>query len=127
MVDIWRLINERRMERFGWSSSGPNAEQGSLRPGLSVFRTIAERNHARGRRRYLCARYLISQDDILDVWEDDVHQVDPLDVEGVSVDSQEVNLNLPTLTPPRVQPVQPVPPPSPYPCPAWALAIQSSP
>ena len=83
------------MGRYEWSFSGPNTEQESLRPTLALFRTVAQRNHARARRRSLRARYLNSQDDIAEVREDDVHQVDPSDDESIPANSQEVILNLP--------------------------------
>ena len=40
------------------------------RPTLALFRTVAERNRARPRRRLLRARNLNSQGDAVDVWED---------------------------------------------------------
>ena len=50
-LDIWRLIKEQRMERYEWYFSGPNTGRDSLRPAIELFRTIAERNDARARRR----------------------------------------------------------------------------
>ena len=51
--DIWRMINEQRMVRHAWSFVGPDAEQKFLYPTILAFRSIAERNQARSRRRYL--------------------------------------------------------------------------
>ena len=75
--DTWRLINEQRMERYEWPFPEPNAEQDSLRPAIAEFRAIAGRNHSRARRRFLRARRLNSRGDNVEVWEDDVHHVDP--------------------------------------------------
>ena len=94
--DVWRLINEQRMGRYEWSSYGPNIEQDSLHPTIAFFRTIAERNQSRARRRLLRARRLNSQDDAVEVLENDVHHVDPSDDEGIPPESQDVPLNLPT-------------------------------
>ena len=74
-IDIWRLINGQRMSRSEWSFSGSSTEQEALRPTLAPIRTVAERNHARSRRRFLRARYLNSQVDTVDVWEDETHHV----------------------------------------------------
>ena len=58
--DIWRLINEQWMGRNEWSPSGSGAGRELSRPTVVVFRAVAERNHARPRRRFLRARYLNS-------------------------------------------------------------------
>ena len=84
------------MERYEWPISGPNAGQGSLRPAIAVLRAIAERNHSRARRRFLRARYLNSQADNVEVWEDDARRVDPSGDESFPAGSQDVSLNLPT-------------------------------
>ena len=56
--DIWHLLNEQRMARNEWSVAGPEGARGSLHSTIAVFRTIAERDHARARRRFLRARRL---------------------------------------------------------------------
>ena len=97
--DIWRLKNEQRVERYEWSSSGPDADQASLHPTIALFHAIAESNHLRARRRFLRAQCLASQGDNVGVWEDDVHPVDPSDDESIPAESQEGPLNLPTYFP----------------------------
>ena len=58
LFDIWKLINERRMGRQGWSfsatSEGPSASQ----PALTLLRLVAVRIQDRARGRYLWARKL---------------------------------------------------------------------
>ena len=73
--DIWRLLNERRMGRLAWSSLGPNP---SRRPCVLPFLYFARLPSA-----IICgpvarARRLSSQDDNVDIWEDDMFPVDPL-------------------------------------------------
>ena len=75
---------------------GPDVEQASLRPSVAFFRTFAERNHLRSRRRFLRVRRLTSQDDNVEVWEDYVHTAEPSDHESIPAASQATPLNLPT-------------------------------
>ena len=84
------------MERFEWSFSGPDAERASLHPSIALFRTIAGRNHSRPRRRFLRARRLTSQDDNVEVWEDDARPAEPSGDESIPAESQDVPINLPT-------------------------------
>ena len=84
------------MGRLDWSFSGSNSEQASLRPSISLFRAIAERNHLRPRRRLLRARRLFSQDDNVEIWEDDVLPVGPSDEESIPPENPDAPLRLPT-------------------------------
>ena len=93
------MINEQRAERFAWRTPGPNAGKESLLPPFAFTRTVAERNHARARRRFLRAWYLNSQGDVVEVWAHEVHQVDPSDGEGIPADSQRAALKLPAYIP----------------------------
>ena len=54
--DYWKLINEQRVERNGWSSLGSSADPDTVQPPLAHFRSVSQRNHSRSRRRYLRAR-----------------------------------------------------------------------
>ena len=60
------------MERLAWPVSGPDAGRVSLHPAVGLFRAIVGRNHLRNRRRFVRAPRLTSQDDNVEVWEDDV-------------------------------------------------------
>ena len=111
--DIWRLINEQRMERYERSFSGPNTGQVSLRPTIAFFRAVAERDHARARRSYLRARYINSRDSAVEVWGDDVRPVERSDDESIPADSREatrqrVGLFLPSPVQPGSSPYSPV-------------------
>ena len=94
--DVWRLLNERRMERLDWSSSGSDAEKASPHSSIALLRTIAGRNHSRPRRGFLRARRLTSQEDNVDVWGDDLLQVGPSGDESIPPESLDVPLRLPT-------------------------------
>ena len=65
------------MERYAWPFPGPDTEQAPLRLAIALFRTIAERNHMRARRRFSRAQCLASQGGNVEVWGDDVHPVEP--------------------------------------------------
>ena len=96
------------MGRNEWSFSGSRTERELLRPTLAIFQTVAERNHARSRRRFLRARYFNTHDDTEDDWEDEVHHVGPSGDESIPAESQEETLNLPAYIS--------------LPFPAWTLA-----
>ena len=96
--DSWHSLDERRIGRLGWSSSGSDSDQASLRPSISLFRAIAERNHLRPRRRFLRARRLSSQDDNVDIWEDDVLPVESSGDESILPENAEAPLRLPTYS-----------------------------
>ena len=103
--DIWRLIDEQRVERNEWSFSGSSTERGPLHPTLALFRPVPERNHARSLRRFLRARYLNSRDDTADVWEHAVHHVEPSDDKSLPAEGQKATLNLPAyFSLPHIQP-----------------------
>ena len=93
--DAWRLINEQRMLRNGWSFSGSPSGRGALQPTLSLLRSVADRNDPRSHCRFLRARPLASQVDIVDVWEYDVHYVEPSDDESLPTERTDTPLNLP--------------------------------
>ena len=93
--DIWRLITEQRMARNEWAFSSVSTQQETLRPTLALFRTVAGRNHARTRRRFLRARYFNLHDDTVDVWENGARHVAPSDDESLPAESLEETLNLP--------------------------------
>ena len=79
------------MGRDEWPPSGSGTGRDLLRPTLALFRTVAERNHARSRRRLLRARYFNTRDDTVDDWEDEVRHVEPSDYESIPAESQETN------------------------------------
>ena len=95
--DTWRLINVQRIERYKWSSSGPNAEQAPRRPTIAEFRAIPARNHSRARRRCPRAQCLTPQDNNVEVWENDAHLVEPSHDESTPAESQDAPLHLPTF------------------------------
>ena len=95
LFDIWRLMNEQRMERYEWSFSGHNNEEDSLRPSVALFRGIAGRNPSRPRRRFLRGR-CINYGDNLVVREDDVQHVEPSEDGGNPAERQDVPLDLST-------------------------------
>ena len=66
-----------------------------MRPALALFRTVAERNHASPRRRFLRERYFDTHDDAVDVWEDGAHYVEPSDDARLPAEGLEDTLNLP--------------------------------
>ena len=68
---IWRMLNEQRMERNGWTFIGAQGEQNALHPSMAAFRSNAEHNQATARLRYLRARRLDSQEDDGEVWGED--------------------------------------------------------
>ena len=68
---MWRTSNEKRIERSGWASFGPQQEQTTSIPSMAAFRRIAERNQAKARIRYLRARRLDSHEDDGEVWGED--------------------------------------------------------
>ena len=80
--ESWKLINEQRVARRGWSFFGSSEEPATIRPPIHLFRTIVQREHARARRRYLRARS-ISTYMGCGVWEDDAHSVEPSDDEDL--------------------------------------------
>ena len=69
--DIWRMVHEQRLARNDRSFVGPEAERESLHPTISSFRSIAERNQARARRRYPRARRLTPREGDGEVLDDD--------------------------------------------------------
>ena len=86
------------MERNEWSFSGTSTEREPLRPTLALFRTVAERSHARARRHLLCARHSNTHHDAVDDWEEKAQHVGPSDDEGIPAESQEATLNIPAWT-----------------------------
>ena len=92
--DVWRLINEQRMTQNEWSFLGSSAETNTLQPTLTFFRSVAQRNHARSRLRFLRARSL-SPHLNLDVWDDEAHYVDPSGDESLPLERPEDPLNFP--------------------------------
>ena len=60
---MWRMLNEQRMERDGWTFFGTQQEQTALHPSIATLRRIAERNQEMARIRYLRARRPDSQED----------------------------------------------------------------
>ena len=68
--DIWRMITEQRMTRHDWPFMGSEEERQSSHPSILSLRSIAERNQARARRRYLRARGLTPREDDGEVWDD---------------------------------------------------------
>ena len=79
---------------------------------LLFFRAVAEHNRARARRRHLRARYVNSQGETVDIWEDEVRPAGPSDDDSMPAGRQEVTLNLPEFCS--------------RPLPAWTLALQFS-
>ena len=55
-IEMWSLIDTRRMKRDGWSASTPNMDMTDLHPALPIFWYVIDRNLDRARRRYLRAR-----------------------------------------------------------------------
>ena len=74
---IWRMLNEQRMERNGWTLFGGQQERTALHPSMATLRWIAERNQAEARIRYLRARRLDAQEDDGEVWGEDSHLDEP--------------------------------------------------
>ena len=93
--DIWRVINEERVERNDWSFVGAKVEQASLHPTITAFRRIAERNQAKARLRYLRARRMASQDANEEVWGEDSFSEEPSEDGSLPPDHSEFPLTLP--------------------------------
>ena len=72
----------------------PDSERASLHPFTAFFRTIAERQRLRDRLRLFRGRRLASQGGNVEVWEDDVHPVDPSGDESIPAESQDEPLNV---------------------------------
>ena len=51
LFDMWRIINETRMRRNGWSFLGDDFA--AAPPSIQTFRSVAQRNQNRMRKRYL--------------------------------------------------------------------------
>ena len=75
--DVWKLINELRMRREGWTFSDPLDDASTLRPRLRFLRSIVARNQDRVCRRYLRDRRLDS-DQALNEWKAE-HIMEPSD------------------------------------------------
>ena len=82
------------MTQNEWSFLGSSAETNTLQPTLTFFRSVAQRNHARSRLRFLRARSL-SPHLNLDVWDDEAHYVDPSGDESLPLERPEDPLNFP--------------------------------
>ena len=79
----------------------PQNGEDPLHPTVALFRAIAECNSSHARRRLLRVRCINSQDDNVEVWEDDVHHVEASDEEGIPAERQDAPLDPPTyISPP---------------------------
>ena len=54
--DSWKLFDEQRVARHGLFFRGSSAEAANAQTSISSFRSVAQRNHSRARRRCLRAR-----------------------------------------------------------------------
>ena len=67
-IEMWSLIDTRRVKRDGRSTSTPNMDMADLSPSLPIFWYVMDRNLDRARRRYLraCGALMDSGDAMLD-------------------------------------------------------------
>ena len=102
---MWRTSNEKRIERSGWASFGPQQEQTTSIPSMAAFRRIAERNQAKARIRYLRARRLDSHEDDGEVRGEDPFLDEPSEDESLPTENSDIPLSLsPELALPLASP-----------------------
>ena len=91
---IWRMLNDRRMERNGQAFTGAEGERKAFRPSTASLRRIAERNQAKARLRYLRARRLDSKEDGGVVPGEDSFQDEPLADESLPPENSDLLFTL---------------------------------
>ena len=84
------------MERNVWPVPGSSTEREPLRPTLALFRTVAESNRARARRRLPRARYFNTHYDAVD----EVRHVEPSGDVRLPAGGLEKPLDPPAYSPP---------------------------